>query len=403
MIHSAAICKVCDRGLGRPIYRSASGRALSSLCELHQDANEVYLCLACGHLQSSELPNLERYYDEQYRILDANEEEDQLYAIVDGRQVFRAEHQARTFLRQVDRANLSAAAERLPQRSRVLDFGCAKGATSRQLRLLRPDIELRLFDVSDRYTSFWSRFADERSWATHDLPSDWRHSFDAVISFFVLEHVSDLAATLGVIHDLLKPGGLFHAVVPNTYANPADFIVVDHVHHFSATSLQTALARGGFSVVDIDASIHDSAWVVTAQREDGAVEFTPPASEVASINREARSIAGYWSQIETQVREFEQRHGSPRAAVYGAGFYGSLIASMLARPEQIVCFADRNPHLQGRRRWHAPIVSPDEVDPTIRHMYVGLNPRTARQSIAGVDAFRNRRQEYFFLGFPVSP
>lgn len=397
MIASASSCRICGNVFQAPIYRSTGTWALSSLSERLPVCCQVWYCDRCGHLQSAELPDLAQYYAEHYRILDASEEDDQLYAVEAGGAIFRAEHQARTFLRHAESVSNQVATDCLPHGARVLDFGCAKGATSRQLSRLRPDLSTYLFDVSERYTTFWSRFSTPENWATLLVPDTWFGTFDAVMSYFVLEHVSDLLGTLNTMRRLLKPGGMLYAVVPNVFSNPADLIVADHLHHFSGCSIVALLNRSGFRLCKLDDHSHESAWVVTAQRADGTREVDAPAQELADVEQAALEMAAYWAGMEDRIRSFESEHAAPRAAIYGAGFYGTLIAANLALPEQVACFMDRNPHLQGRQLCTVPVVAPQALPTDIRHVYVGLNPRLARESIAQIAAFADRNLEYFYL------
>ena len=50
-----------------------------------------------------------------------------------------------------------------------------------------------------------------------------------------------------------------------TSDNVADFIVADHVNHFSSRSLETLLSSYGFYDIDIDSKIHTAAYVVSAR------------------------------------------------------------------------------------------------------------------------------------------
>src|SRR3712207_9139150 len=63
------------------------------------------------------------------------------YKVVDGKKIFRLEHQAATLLRKLQ----------IPQGARILDYGCAKGASIRSVLTVRPDIAAYLFDVSEAY------------------------------------------------------------------------------------------------------------------------------------------------------------------------------------------------------------------------------------------------------------
>ena len=116
-------CAICREPIPKPLYRSASDVSVTSLCEILPVGTEVWYCDACTHLQTRELGELEEYYDSAYQILIDSEEEDQLYALVDGKKVFRTAHQVATLLAKVS----------LPEKARVLDYGCAKSATLRAL------------------------------------------------------------------------------------------------------------------------------------------------------------------------------------------------------------------------------------------------------------------------------
>ena len=249
-------CAVCDADLGDPIYRSSSNQALTSLCTILDQSTVVFSCPSCGHLQTPPIGDLEAYYATAYRILLESEEEDQIYAVVDGERVYRADHQAATLLDRVE----------LPPAARVLDYGAAKGATMRKVRDARPDVDLHFFDVSDMYADYWRKIVDDEAWATFERPANWSGSFDAVASFFMLEHVERPREVVGAMFDLLRPGGVVYAVVPNPFVNVGDFVVVDHTNHFTRPSLDWLFAATGFDQISIDADAHSGAWVLSARR-----------------------------------------------------------------------------------------------------------------------------------------
>jgi SAM-dependent methyltransferase len=327
------------------------------------------------------MPDLAAYYAHAYTILIDSEEEDQLYQVVGGRRVMRVEHQVRTL-----QAKLP-----LPPGARVLDFGCAKSATMKGLLAERPDLAVHLFDVSDMYVPFWERFLPPERWATHQLPEAWRGSFDAVTSFFAMEHVADPRAMARDLASLLKPGGRAYLIVPNTYVNTADFIVLDHVNHFGARSLQVVMAAAGFGDVEIDAEAHFGAWVVSATL--AAPERAP---EPLALDA-ARGLATYWAGIGDRVRRFEREAGGGPAAIYGSGFYGTFLATCLAAPERVACFLDQNPFRQGKRLMDRPILPPEALPRETEVVYVGLNPAVAEANIAQVAAFRDRPRRFCFL------
>ena len=379
-------CSVCCGPLADPIFRSRSDVSLTSLCTLQSQPTIVYSCPTCGHLQTPALGDLDEYYASTYRILIDSEEEDQLYDTVDGRQVFRAEHQATTFLSLV----------RPAQAARVLDFGAAKGATMRQVVSSRPDLQVHFFDVSDMYVDYWRRIVADDAFATHTLPEDWLGSFDVVTSFFMLEHVEHPVDVLTTVRSLLRPGGIAYLIVPNPIVNIADFVVVDHTNHFVDSSLERAFVRAGFDEIALDETAHQGAWTVTARRPTGASDAAP-TTDVTPNRATAAALADYWTSVVDRIAEAERSVASSPAAIYGAGFYGSYIRAALEHPEQIAMWIDQNPYLHGREHFGLPVVAPADLPQDVRDIYVGLNPRAARSIIEGVEVWQDRAIRFHYL------
>ncbi|MFX6035632.1 hypothetical protein ABTE74_19830, partial [Acinetobacter baumannii] len=89
-----------------------------------------------------------------------------------------------------------------------------------------------------------------------------------------------------------------YAIVPNTFTNSVDFLVADHVNHFTHTSLQTLLANHGFDLLEADAHSHRGAFVVTAVRRPGDSKLAPvlDAQALADTQSAARKLAHFWQQ-----------------------------------------------------------------------------------------------------------
>jgi SAM-dependent methyltransferase len=377
-------CLVCEAPVGAPVFDSMSERAITSLGRLRPGRTRVWWCGDCGHLQTEPLADIAEYYDRDYELLTSSEDEDQVHAIVDGRVVYRTEFQAELILER--HGGLSAGAK-------VLDAGAGKGGTLRHVLTRRPDLDGHLFDVSDRYRPFWERLVDADRCATHELPAEWSGRFDLVTSLFVLEHVPDPVTILGTYRALLTPGGRLHLLVPDVGANPADFIVCDHVNHFSAASLRCALERSGFEIAALDADAHRGALLAIAA-PGAAREHRPDPATLAALTARTEAMRAGFASLATDVRSFERDHPGP-AAVYGAGFYGTMLDATLERPAR--CFVDRNPHLQGTTHLDRPVVAPDALPQDVTTVYVGLNPAIAREAIAEIAGWRQRPLDLFFL------
>ncbi|WP_374667328.1 class I SAM-dependent methyltransferase [Ramlibacter sp.] len=376
-------CNICHAALGDPLYESTSDQSLTSLCELRPGRTRVWLCPSCGHLLSDELQDVARYYETEYRILLDHDEEDQIYDTRGDRIVYRTEHQVDTLVTQLA----------LPEGARLLDYGCAKASTPRMLLTRRPDLQVHLFDVSAMYQAHWDRFVPRERQAMHETPPDWQGRFDVVTSFFSLEHIPQPARTLAHIAGLLGPQGVLYGIVPDTFGNIADFVVVDHVNHFTRPSLHRLLADAGFQEIVIDDRLHRGALVFRA----GKTGRHTAAPEVAGTLAAAQDLARYWSAIGDRIRAAEAEAGDVPSAIYGSGFYGAFIASTLRQPDRLRCVLDRSPFRQGKTLFGTPIVAPQACDAAVKRMYVGLNPSIARQAMAQVPELAGRELQLVFL------
>ncbi len=381
-------CNACTAPLGEPVYRSVDNASITTMNKVIPGRTEVYFCEACGHLQTTELPDLDAYYATEYEINLASEDDDQLYKVIDGRPVYRAEYQAGVLQHKL----------RFADGHRVLDYGCAKAATLRQVAAAQAGIVPYAFDVTDKYVPAWERFITAGHWATHRVPAAWNSTIDVVLSFYALEHVRDPLEFLRTVRRLLKPGGTFYFIVPNTYANVADFVVADHINHFSEPSLRTLLELAGFEAVEIDAESHDAAFIVVARKLAQPAPASKGRAPVDALRSQVIAMAEFWSGVGQRLRAFESAlPPAARCAIYGAGFYGNFIASVLSAPDRIECYIDQNTHLQGRQIHGKPVIAPAALNPAVDTVFVGLNPQHARAVIDAIAAWRAKRINFFFL------
>jgi SAM-dependent methyltransferase len=377
-------CNVCDRPLGEPLYDACHDQALTSLCERRPGRTRVWACTDCGHLQGDALPDTRDYYAHDYRILLDDDEEDQIYEVRDGVIVYRTAHQV-----EVLRGKLP-----LEPGTRLLDYGCAKASTPKALLAASPELQVHLFDVSEMYRAHWERLVPAGRCAVNDTPAQWAGRFDVVTSFFALEHIPDPVATVRAIAALLAEDGALYLVVPDTFGNPADLVVIDHVNHFTEPSLHRLLSDAGFVSIDVDSDAHRGALVVVA-RKGGRP--TPPPDASGAIAR-ATELARFWSALGARLRVAESRLAEDEAiAIYGSGFYGAWIASALARPQRVRCFLDRSPFQQGKTLFERPVLAPEGLPDGVGTVFVGLNPRIARGALVGQPWLAGREARLTFL------
>lgn len=385
-------CNVCEKKKLLTVYESPDDLSVTTMNKLISGKTIVYFCESCGHLQTNELANLKAYYAEEYEINLNSEDDDQLYAIIDNIPVYRSEHQANVLMKKVNLAN----------DVRVLDYGCAKSQTLK--RVLNHDVGIQpfFFDVTDKYIPYWNTFAQHAEWSTHTPNSAWFGTMDIVLSFYALEHVADLSEAINNIKKLLKFGGIFYFLVPNVYENNADFIVADHVNHFSEISLISLLTKHGFSNIEVDASAHEAAFVVQATLTSGSnavsvVDSNASLQQINSCKKLAWEMASYWNNVVGRIQQFESTISEGDIAIYGAGFYGNFIAAAMCNPERIACFIDQNKHLQNTQINGKLVVSLDNTPSNVKHVLVGMNPARAKENIDQIESWKTLGLNYFFL------
>lgn len=377
MMTSSVCCRVCGTAPGAPSFRAAAP-ALTSITTALDSETIVHVCPACSHAQCPNLPDIEAFYDTEYRI-SLEDEHDQLVSIgADGTLLYRTDHQAAVSLAMLD----------LAPGALILDYGAAKSDTLRKMVGQRPDLVPHVFDVSRAYAFAWDGWIRPEHQATYAIDPSWRGRFDAVMSHFAIEHVADPLAFLADVRAVVKPGGKLLLSLPDVQANPGDMIVIDHLNHFTIPSLRFALERSGFAVDAVNTQDFPGAFFVTATARDG--HDASPGDDVAEAVAHNEAICRFWDKAHAQVAHARDRLAGQPCAIYGAGFYGSWIAQQLDGAVKIVAVLDQNPTLQGSTRHGAPVIAPKALDPAIRTVFVGLNPLKARAIIDAVPSLADR-------------
>jgi len=384
-------CNVCRSPLDTPLYHSTEGQSLTSLCRLHPSTTEVFACARCGHLQTRAIEGVDAFYDHDYDILVGSEEEDQIYEMRAGTPIYRTAHQVRVL-----RDTLGEITTPLF----LLDYGCAKSSTIRTLCEQEPGIVPHLYDVSARYEPFWEKFVPPGNWAIKQTPPGWLGRFDVVTSFFSLEHIPTVTATMRHVVSLIRPGGRFYGIVPDVATNVADFVVVDHCNHFTAPSLARLLSDAGLITERIDDSMHRGAFVVVARKPERG-PAPAESNDGPTIERTCAALSGiadFWRDAAGRVRQFERTLPSDaEVAVYGAGFYGAFLRASLAEAERVACHLDNNPFLQGKSFNGKPVLPPAQLPAHVGAVLIGLNPAHARRVVADIPALARPDLRLFFL------
>lgn len=370
------------------IYETREDYSLDSLTKIINIKNTVFFCNSCSHVMNSSINNVQDYYSENYNINIDSEDEDQLYETKDNKNIYRTDHQLEIFKSYYP--DLS--------RVKILDYGCGKSSMGKKICEQNNNISLHLFDVSDSYKKYWEKITPSEKTATYDIPVSWNQKFDIITSFFSLEHIDDVSGCLDRMHALLRPSGEVYILVPNVLENIADLVVIDHVNHFTTLSITTALKRAGFDEIIVDEKSHRGVFVVKAKKSSSVIDrYFPKKQEIRTTLDKVISISRFWLGVGEFV-EREEKNLTSDIIIYGAGFYGSFLYSLIKDKSKISHFVDSNQFLQKKPLFNLevkPLTTLSNIGES--KVFVGLNPKIARQVIDQLKIENKDKIDFVFI------
>ncbi len=207
---------------------------------------KMYQCLECGTIwHQNTVEKLNEYYESSaYRqSLEGTSEEENFYILHDGETLDKFIYTGTTIFR----------------KKAVADIGCGCGAFLDFLKGVASSV------VAVEPSEAYRKIMDEKGFVTYpyteDALSDWSDKLDVVVSFDVIEHVSDPIEFMTNIYKLLTPGGkaiigtptetpIMRQLLGEIYEKKLLFST-QHLWIFSADSLKRITQIAGFEKSDV--------------------------------------------------------------------------------------------------------------------------------------------------------
>jgi SAM-dependent methyltransferase len=365
---AAGVCKVCRTAALEEITEFRSLPRVTSDCVPFRAGGRLLICRHCNATQS---PADDQWFEEIREIYSD----------------YQAYHQSGG----VEQPVLDAATGELRRRSEVLlarlatlpgvpssgkvvDVGCGTGATLNSFskrggwRLYGLEIDTKNLASLRGIDGFEELY----TCAPTDLPGE----FDLVTMVHSLEHFPDPLATLRDLLGKIAPGGRLFVEVPNAEANPFDYVIADHMMHFSPSSLSILADYAGFGIDCLSTNWVAKELSMTAQpRKNSAVANGQPS--------ESKAAELVFRQIDW-LHRFVQAASEALADSGSFGLFGTSIAatwlcSILG--DGVSFFVEEDASRVGRRHMGRPVISPIEVAPG-SVVFMALTPQIATR-IAG--------------------
>ena len=350
------MCHVCVRGQLRELSGYPSLTRVTSNCKPWPTGGRLGVCGRCGSVQ--------KYVDEQWQSEIARIYSDYtIYFQAGGAEqaVFLGDTAAPvTRSERLVQQVVGHAA--LPATGRLLDIGCGNGAFLRAFTEAMPEWRLAGTELSEATRTIVERIPRVEAFyigALEETPGQ----FDMISLMHVLEHIRHPLELLTTVTGKLKPGGVVFIEVPDAEQNPFDLLIVDHVSHFTRTTLTDLFEAAGYSI-----AASSQSWVV---KEISAVT-THVGSHVGSRVHPSPELAAGLEWL--QAARVAAGRARAEAGRRPFGIFGSSIAATWLAHE-VDCamdfFVDEDPSCQGQKFMGRSVLSPSQVLPA-SVVFVGL-------------------------------
>jgi 2-polyprenyl-3-methyl-5-hydroxy-6-metoxy-1,4-benzoquinol methylase len=187
------------------------------------------------------------------------------------------------------------------------------------------------------------------------IPIPTTRFYDVIILSHVLEHVEDLRGAINNVYNLLEPyTGRVYIEVPNAIYYYRDFLPygqyvdIEHIRHFSKTSLEELAYRGRLSVIEYK----EKKVLVAGQ-------VTYPACYIVAKTYNQNAIGSFVDYIRHTTMPTIVLNKP--TIVFGTGSFimRMLGGNRIKNLDNLMFFVDSNPLLQGRTLAGKDILSPE--------------------------------------------
>jgi len=248
----------------------------------------------------------------------------------------------------------------LPEKGRLLDFGCSNGNLLKSFHGLRPAWKLSGAELFDTWRDTVMALPGVEAFYSGPQPS-FEGTFDVISLSHVLEHVQDPVAFLKGFSGRLSERGRILLASPNLRQNPIDLIIADHCTHFDERSLSYVIDKAGLTVELLSSRLlpKELVAVLAPRREQGAGAARPAEPDDSGVGSRERCL--FYFRLLDEVRKAGHAAAAEKRPF---GIMGSSIAACWLKLElagAVDFFVDEDPDRVGHQLTGLPILSPAQA------------------------------------------
>ncbi|HTP31267.1 MAG TPA: class I SAM-dependent methyltransferase [Candidatus Acidoferrales bacterium] len=260
-----------------------------------------------------------------------------------------------------------------PGSGSVVDIGCGNGGTLRAFAG-RGGWSLNGLEINEANLAELTSIPGFHALHT-GKPRDLPGRFDVVTMVHALEHFPSPLPVLKDLHSKIAPGGRLFVEVPDALANPFDYLIADHMVHFSGPALGRLATAAGYRVECLSDGWVQKELSMTAIPQAQTQRWDAAAGG-ESAGRVRAQLAWLHRVADAARKSLDE---APQFGIFGTSIAASWMCGLLG--DGVAFFVDEDTNRVGHTHLRRPILSPAQVPPGAV-VFAALIPRIAHR-VAG--------------------
>ena len=338
-------CSVCDSLNTNEIFEYNLFIRVTSDCKPFKDGGHLWECSNCSFVFKnidnkflSEISNIYTDYDVYYQ----GGGSEQI--------VFSEKFQCHLTRSDIICKNLLLM-DFLAKNGEFIDVGCGNGKFLKSFNKYFDKWSLYGLEIHDKHKDELRYIQNFKNLLVDDI-NNIEGVYDLISLNHTLEHLVDPIFSLKILSKNIKKNGFLFIQVPDSELNPYDFLIADHVSHFSKKTLENMLIKAGYEIININNDWITKEICCLCRYNENKVDLDYNISHNFAMNN-----INYLINI-----IYKTKYWSEKSELFG--LFGTSIASVwlsIMFGEKIIFYVDEDLNRQGRNFFGKKILSPSNV------------------------------------------